>query len=78
MLPRVIAIYETNFAIEEARSAGDTWKFNCGPGALCAVTGMKPGEIRPLPTAWNASKYLDAFQERIEIGAKIRMSPSTY
>lgn len=28
--------------------AGDSWGFNCGPGALCAVLNMTPAELRPL------------------------------
>lgn len=29
------------FTLEEAETVGDGW-FNCGPAALCAVTGMSP------------------------------------
>lgn len=35
------------FTSDEAEQAADEWKFNCGPGALCAVLGMKPSELRP-------------------------------
>lgn len=35
------------FTIEDAQAAADEWRFNCGPGALCAVLGMTPTEIRP-------------------------------
>ena len=33
------------FSAEEAYATD--WRFNCGPGALCAVLGMTPAEIRP-------------------------------
>jgi hypothetical protein len=36
------------FDVNEANRAGDAWMFNCGPAALCAVTGKTPEEIRPL------------------------------
>jgi len=35
------------FTLDEAQKAGDEWGFNCGPGALCAILGMTPAEIRP-------------------------------
>lgn len=35
------------FDVAGAQSATDEWGFNCGPAALCAVTGKTPAEIRP-------------------------------
>lgn len=35
------------FDVDAAQSAADSWGFNCGPGALCAVLGKTPDEIRP-------------------------------
>jgi hypothetical protein len=35
------------YSLDEAQAAFDDWTFNCGPGALCAVTGLKPEELRP-------------------------------
>lgn len=35
------------FTRDDAQAAADSWGFNCGPGALCAVSGMTPSEIRP-------------------------------
>ncbi len=35
------------FTPEDSDRAFDAWRFNCGPGALCAVLGMTPDEIRP-------------------------------
>lgn len=35
------------FNVDEANAAGEEWGFNCGPGALCAVLGLTPAEIRP-------------------------------
>lgn len=35
------------FTIDDAQAAGDAWRFNCGPGAICAVVRMTPNEVRP-------------------------------
>jgi len=35
------------YTIDEAQAAADDWGFNCGPGALTAVLGMTPDELRP-------------------------------
>lgn len=35
------------FDIEEAEQAADRWGFNCGPAAICAVTGLTPEKVRP-------------------------------
>ena len=35
------------FTPEEADAAGAEWRFNCGPGALCGVLGLRPEEVRP-------------------------------
>lgn len=35
------------FTVDDAQAAGNTWRFNCGPGALCALLDMTPNEIRP-------------------------------
>jgi hypothetical protein len=32
------------FTIEEAQRFYDEWRFNCGPSALCAVSGKRPEE----------------------------------
>lgn len=32
--------------LAEVQAAYDTWGMNCGPGALCAVTGMAPNQVR--------------------------------
>jgi hypothetical protein len=37
---------EVRFDRDSAQQAGDEWGFNCGPGALCAVLGKTPSEIR--------------------------------
>lgn len=36
------------FNRDEAQAAAEAWGFNCGPGALCAVSGFTPDQIRPL------------------------------
>jgi hypothetical protein len=45
------------FTLEEAQKAGDEWRFNCGPGALCAVLDMTPSEIRPLLGDFESKGY---------------------
>lgn len=35
------------FTLAQAEVAAATWGFNCGPGALCAILGMTPDELRP-------------------------------
>lgn len=35
------------FTEADVDRAHDEWGFNCGPGALCAVLGKTPEEIRP-------------------------------
>lgn len=35
------------FTEDDAQAAWEAWRFNCGPGALCAITGMTPAELRP-------------------------------
>ena len=35
------------FGVHEANAAAEAWGFNCGPGALCAVLGLTPDELRP-------------------------------
>lgn len=37
---------DVRFTRDEAQTASEEWGFNCGPGALCAVLGMTPDEIR--------------------------------
>jgi hypothetical protein len=38
---------KARFSAEEALAAWNAWRFNCGPGALCAITNKTPDEIRP-------------------------------
>lgn len=35
------------FDLNEAQRAADEWGFNCGPAAICAVTGITPAQVRP-------------------------------
>lgn len=35
------------FSDVDAESAWAAWRFNCGPAALCAVTGLTPEKVRP-------------------------------
>lgn len=45
------------FTVEQAQAAAEAWGFNCGPGALCAITGMTPAEIRPHMGDFEAKRY---------------------
>jgi hypothetical protein len=45
------------FTKEEYYSASDAWGFNCGPGALCAMMGLTPNEIRPNLFEFERKKY---------------------
>lgn len=45
------------FSRDDAQVAADLWGFNCGPGALCAVLGMTPAEVRPLMVDFEAKRY---------------------
>jgi len=44
--------------IAQAETAGAAWgHFNCGPGALCAVLGMSPEELRPIMGDYERKGY---------------------
>ncbi len=43
-MPPIIPV---KFTLADAQKAGDDWRFNCGPGALCAMLDMTPDELRP-------------------------------
>ena len=45
------------FTRDDAEQAGNEWRFNCGPGALCAVLGMTPAELRPHMLDFEAKGY---------------------
>lgn len=46
------------FDIDSAQAASDQWGFNCGPGALCAVTGRTPEELRPFLGDFETKGYM--------------------
>lgn len=37
----------STFSVEEAYAAQDEWGMNCGPGAIAAVLGLTPAQLRP-------------------------------
>lgn len=43
------------FDLDIVQKAANDWGFNCGPAALCAITGLMPEQIR---------KYLDDFEKK--------------
>ena len=46
-----------HFTSADAHKASDDWGFNCGPAALCAVTGMTPSQIRPHLLDFESKRY---------------------
>lgn len=42
---------------DEAQAATNLWGFNCGPGALAAVLGVRPNEIRPVLREFEQKRY---------------------
>jgi hypothetical protein len=45
------------FTLDEAQAAADAWGFNCGPGALAAVLGLTPDELRPSMGSFEQKGY---------------------
>lgn len=48
------------FTVEDAQRAADDWNMNCGPGALCAVSGLTPDELRPHLGDFERKGYMNA------------------
>ena len=63
------------FDRDDAQSAGEDWGFNCGPGALCAILGMTPSEIRPHMGDFERKHYTNPTLMR-EILARLNVSYS--
>jgi hypothetical protein len=51
----VTAPPKARFTAHEADVACEQWRFNCGPGALCLLFGLRPDEVRP---------HLDGFERK--------------
>lgn len=47
------------FTLDDANKAGDAWKFNCGPGALCAVLDLTPDQLRPYLGDFERKGYMN-------------------
>ena len=60
------------FTKADAYAAGSEWGFNCGPGALCAVTGLKPAEIRSAMGDFESKGYTNPRLMR-EILARLKI-----
>lgn len=52
-----IKVFPPLFSLDDAQAAADDWNFNCGPGALCAILGKSPSEIRPQLLDFEAKGY---------------------
>lgn len=48
---------ELKFTVDDAQAAYDEWRFNCGPGALCAMLDLTPSELRPHCTEFEKKGY---------------------
>ncbi len=53
----IVQSNEVRFTRDEAQAAGEAWGFNCGPGALCAVLGKTPNELRPHLREFERKRY---------------------
>ncbi len=56
-LDRPVVRRHAVFGVQEANAAAEAWGFNCGPGALCAVLGLTPDELRPKLGDFEAKGY---------------------
>lgn len=45
------------FDLDQARAAWDDWGFNCGPGALAAITGSTLEQVREAIEGFEHKKY---------------------
>jgi len=54
---QALAMQRIRFSVDEANHAGKEWRFNCGPGAICAVLNMTPAELRPRMLTFEAKGY---------------------
>lgn len=43
--------------VEQMERAYDEWGCNCGPGALCAILGLTPDEVRPHLEGFDRKRY---------------------
>ncbi|MFO0940125.1 MAG: hypothetical protein U0930_05095 [Pirellulales bacterium] len=57
MKTEVCSLFRIRFDIDSAGKASDEWGFNCGPGALCAVLGKTPDELRPHLLDFESKRY---------------------
>jgi hypothetical protein len=55
---RVVLPPPLRFDVDVAQAAADEWGFNCGPGALAALLGKTPDEIRPHLGDFERKRYL--------------------
>lgn len=44
---------------EEVQQAASEWGYNCGPGALCGLLGLKPSQVRPHLGDFEAKGFLN-------------------
>jgi len=45
------------WSVDRANFMADEWGFNCGPAAICAVTGMSPEDLRPYLGDFEKKRY---------------------
>ena len=71
------------FTVKDAQAAGDAWRFNCGPGALCALLDMTPAEIRPKLLDFESKGYTNprlmrAILDNMKLRYRWEVVPVTY
>jgi hypothetical protein len=71
------------FTVDDAQSASDEWRFNCGPGALCAMLNMTPAEIRPHLQDFESKGYTNptlmrAILDGMDVRYRWDVIPETY
>jgi hypothetical protein len=55
--PRRVKPYDYSFDAKEAGDAYEAWGCNCGPGALAAMLGLTPNEVRPHIPGFDDKRY---------------------
>jgi hypothetical protein len=56
-LMNMMAYEPLAFDLSDAHEAARVWRFNCGPGALCAALAVSPKQIRPHLMEFEAKGY---------------------
>lgn len=74
----VLVTRPPKFTVAEVEKAGNDWGFNCGPGALCAILGMTPDELRPHLGDFEQKGYMNPTMMQETLGRLGRKFRRTY